>query len=284
MLERCSSSSSCWPPLPSPKNDRTSPTSDVRASVPLKVIWWRRWVSSTSVPRSSRSTVRGVAQVERQRPAVDVVALERRVGERGDLGDERVGPHEPGQRVAELEPLLVVERLEPGLAGPERGVGRGGPLLRPRRRRRAAPASPPRSPRRAARRSRRAAGGCPRGCSGRSAGRRCSRGTARTPRRCPRSRCGSRARTCSPSAGGCGSAATASAPRPGRRASCRRTSCAAAAGRSRSGTSRRRSAPRSRSPANSSAVRDFGEAVHRRPRSAACRCRRRSCRRTRRAS
>jgi hypothetical protein len=38
MLDRCSRSSSCWPPLPSPKNDRTSPMSEFNDSVPLNVI------------------------------------------------------------------------------------------------------------------------------------------------------------------------------------------------------------------------------------------------------
>ena len=67
-----------------------------------------------------------VAKVERERSAVHVVALQRRIGECRDLRDERVGPYEPGERVAELQPLLVLQRLVAGLAGAERGVGGSG--------------------------------------------------------------------------------------------------------------------------------------------------------------
>ena len=204
MLDRCSRSSSCWLPLPSPKNERTSPTSDVsdRAAAEGHLVAQVGQLDLGAEVEPLDGA--GVAQVEREGAAEDVVALERRVGEGGDLGDERVGAHEPGQRVAELQraPRRPSARSGPW---PARGRRRSRPSAsRRRRRRRAARASPPRSPRAAARRSRRGAGGCPRGCSDRSAARRCSRGTARTPRRCRRCRCGSRGRTCSPSAGGCG--------------------------------------------------------------------------------
>src|SRR4051794_10965692 len=43
-----------------------------------------------------------IAQVERERAAEDVVALERGIGEGGNLRDERVGADETRQRVAEL--------------------------------------------------------------------------------------------------------------------------------------------------------------------------------------
>ena len=65
----------------------------------------------------------GVAEIERERAAVDVVALERGVGEGRDLGDERVGPHEAGQGVAELQALLIAHLLEARLGRAERGVG-----------------------------------------------------------------------------------------------------------------------------------------------------------------
>ena len=71
----------------------------------------------------------GVAQVERERAAVDVVALKRGVREGGDLGDERVGPHEAVERVAELQALLVVQLLEACLGRPEGRVGLGRALL-----------------------------------------------------------------------------------------------------------------------------------------------------------
>ena len=246
MLDRCSSSSSCWLPLPSPKNERTSPTSEVSDESPAEghlVAQVGELDLGAEVEPLDRA---GVAQVEREGAAVDVVALERGVGEGRDLGDERVGPHEAGQRVAELQPPLVAPAPQSAPC-PARVRRRSRPSAsRRRRRRRAARASPPRSPRLAARRNRRGDGACPRGCWDRSAVRRCSRGTARTPRRCPRCRCGSRARTCSPSAGGCGSGARGSARPPVRPAACPRTSCAAAAGRTRSGTSPRRSARRTR--------------------------------------
>lgn len=71
----------------------------------------------------------GVAEVERERPTVDVVALERRVREGGDLGDERVGPHEARQGVAELQALLIAQLLKASLRWPEGGVGLSRALL-----------------------------------------------------------------------------------------------------------------------------------------------------------
>jgi len=70
-----------------------------------------------------------VAEIQRQRSAVDVVALERRVGEGCDLGDERVGPHEARQSVAELQTILVAELLEAGLARSQGGISLGRALL-----------------------------------------------------------------------------------------------------------------------------------------------------------
>lgn len=49
-----------------------------------------------------------VAQIERKRPAVDVIALEREVCKGCDLGDEGVGPHEAGQGPSEVQTLRPI--------------------------------------------------------------------------------------------------------------------------------------------------------------------------------
>src|SRR3954469_8318797 len=49
-----------------------------------------------------------ITQVERERAAEDVVALQRGIGEGSNLRDKGVGADETSQRVAELHAILVV--------------------------------------------------------------------------------------------------------------------------------------------------------------------------------
>ena len=70
-----------------------------------------------------------IAQIRRQGAAEHVVTLQRRIGEGGDLGDERVGAHEAVQCIAELQALLVAHLLEASLRRPEERVGLGRALV-----------------------------------------------------------------------------------------------------------------------------------------------------------